>query len=107
MRLVPCSAPPEPLDRAPQTALQNEVEQGGKWDGFWSHSNDAYYARCISRDGAVRWYHITDEGISAKAEPARVLPFRGDAMRRASVIVAESPSGRPMLVGSRLRRGDR
>src|SRR5580765_3277072 len=107
MRLVPCSAPSEPLDSAPQTPLLNEVEQRGSWAGFWSHSNDAYYARCTSREGTVRWYQIADEGASADAESARVLPFRGDAMRRVSVIVAASPSGRPMLVGSRIRRGTR
>ena len=105
MRLVPCSAPLEPLDTAPQTPLFNEVEQSGIWAGFWSHSNDSYYARCTTGEGAVRWYQITDEGISSDVDSARVLPFRGDAMRRVSVIVAASPSGRQMLVGSRIRRG--
>ena len=34
----------------------------------------------------------------------QVLPFRGDAMRRVSLILAASPSGRQMLVGTSARR---
>src|ERR1041385_4839561 len=108
MRLVPCTAPSEPLDAAPQTALLRDPEPGASWDGFWSHSNDGYYARCTSREGAVHWYRITDdEAVSqslSSATDSRVLPFRGDAMRRFSLVVASSPSGRPMLVGGTTRR---
>ena len=108
MRLVPCSPPSEPLDSAPRTALLRDLEPGTDWEGFWSHSTDAYYTRCTTRDGATHWYRITDESMgAASAVPmtsaVRVLPFRGDAMRRVSLIVAESPSGRPMLVGSARR----
>ena len=37
------------------------------------------------------------------AAPGSVLPFRGGAMRRVSLVVANSPGGRPMLVGSAKR----
>lgn len=108
MRLVPCSPPSEPLDAAPRTALLRDLEPGTDWEGFWSHSTDAYYTRCTTRDGATHWYRITDEtmdvaGAVPNATPTRVLPFRGDAMRRVTLILAASPSGRQMLVGSARR----
>jgi hypothetical protein len=107
MRLVPCSAPSEPLDAAPRTALLLDLEPGTDWEGFWSNSTDAYYTRCTTSAGATHWYRISDEGEAALTLPrpsgARVLPFRGDAMRRVSLILAASPSGRPMLVGSARR----
>lgn len=107
MRLVPCTAPSEPLDAAPRTALLLDLEPGTDWEGFWSRSSDAYYTRCTTSEGATHWYRISDDsegGLTlARASGGRVLPFRGNAMRRVSVIVAASPSGRPMLVGSARR----
>jgi hypothetical protein len=110
MRLVPCSPPAEPLDAAPRTALLGDLEPGTAWEGFWSNTTDAYYTRCTTTAGATHWYRISDDSESgltlASSAGARVLPFRGDAMRRVSLILAASPSGRPMLVGS-ARRGAR
>jgi hypothetical protein len=111
MRLVPCSPPIEPLDAAPRTALMRDLEPGADWEGFWSRSTDAYYTRCTTSAGATHWYRISDEadgtvGLTATPAGARVLPFRGEAMRRVSCILAASPSGRPMLVGT-ARRGAR
>jgi len=109
MRLVPCSPPTEPLDAAPQTALLRDTEPGTNWEGFWSHSSDAYYTRCTTREGSSHWYRITDETmepaatIPARVTPTRVLAFRGDGMRRVQLILASSPNGRPMLVGSARR----
>src|SRR5206468_5408956 len=103
MRLVPCSPPSEPLDAAPRTALSRDAEPGTDWEGFWSRATDAYYTRCTTHEGATHWYRITDETVGFGAKPAnpvdsRVLPFRGDAMRRVSLILAASPNGRQMLV---------
>ena len=111
MRLVPCSPPNEPLDAAPRTALLGDMEPGTDWEGFWSRSSDAYYTRCTTTEGATHWYRISDDSesgltLTASTPATRVLPFRGDAMRRLSLILAASPSGRPMLVGS-ARRGAR
>ena len=108
MRLVPCSPPSEPLDAAPRTALLRDLEPGTDWEGFWSHATDAYYTRCTTREGATHWYRITDETMEVAGSlpvngTVRVLPFRGDAMRRVSLVLAASPSGRPMLVGSARR----
>jgi hypothetical protein len=105
MRLVPCSPPTEPLDAAPRTALLRDLEPGTDWEGFWSRSTDAYYTRCTTSQGATHWYRIADEVSDPEDVTAggRVLPFRGDAMRRVNLILAESPSGRPMLVGSARR----
>ena len=109
MRLVPCSPPSEPLDSAPRTALLCEPEPGTDWEGFWSRATDGYYARCTTPEGAAHWYRITDEApepaiMTSVSLAPRVLPFRGDAMRRVSLILAASPNGRPMLVGSSARR---
>jgi hypothetical protein len=109
MRLVPCSPPSEPLDAAPQTALLCDLEPGTDGEGFWSQSTGTYYTRCTTREGATHWYRISDDSEAGLTQdpPAspttRVLPFRGDAMRRVSLILAASPSGRPMLVGSARR----
>ena len=108
MRLGPCSPPTEPLDAAPRTALLRDLEPGTDWEGFWSQSNDAYYTRCTTSGGATHWYRISDDsegGLTlAPTGPAtRVLQFRGDAMRRVSLILAASPNGRPMLVGTARR----
>jgi hypothetical protein len=108
MRLVPCSPPAEPLDVAPRTALLRDAEPGTDWQGFWSHSSDAYYTRCTTREGSTHWYRITDEtmevaGSAPRVTATRVLPFTGSAMRRVQLILAASPSGRPMLVGSARR----
>ena len=108
MRLVPCSPPPEPLDAAPRTALLRDAEPGIAWEGFWSRATDGYYTRSTTSDGVTRWYRISDEigpvGVAPR-DSMQVLPFRGDAMRRVSLILAASPSGRQMLVGSSARRG--
>ena len=109
MRLVPCSPPSEPLDAAPRTALLRDPEPGTDWEGFWSRATDAYYTRCTTHEGTTHWYRITDEtmelaGTTPVTAAARVLPFRGDTMRRVSLILAASPNGRPMLVGSSARR---
>ena len=108
MRLVPCTPPIEPLDAAPRTALLRDLEPGTDWEGFWSRSTDAYYTRCTTSEGAIHWYRISDDSeagltLAAPTTATRVLPFRGNAMRRVSLILAASPSGRQMLVGSARR----
>ena len=109
MRLVPCSPPSEPLDAAPRTALLGDIEPAADWEGFWSRATDSYYTRCTTHEGATHWYRITDESmevasLGAVTTASRVLPFRGAGMRRVSLILAASPNGRPMLVGSSARR---
>ncbi len=106
MRLVPCTPPTEPLDTAPTTALLREA--AAEWDGFWSRSSDAYYARHTMHDGRMEWYRMDDMANrdpepTPIVAPPRVLPFRGDAMRRVALVVAASPGGRQMLVGSTKR----
>jgi hypothetical protein len=108
MHLVLCTAPTEPLDSAPRTALLQGADEAGSWDGFWSRSSDAYYARCTALDGRIEWYRMDDDvGAAPDADTVapftRVLSFRGDGMRRVAVVVAASPSGRQMLVGTARR----
>ena len=111
MRLVPCTPPTEPLDAAPRTALVRDAEPQVEWHGFWSRLSDAYYARRTADDGSTQWFRMDDEiavldgDRASSADGSRVLPFRSQAMRRVSLVVAESPNGRQMLVGSTRRAG--
>lgn len=121
MHLVSCTTPPGSLEAAPRTALLAEPsasdgEQADQWDGFWCAQTDAYYARCTHRDGEVEWFSLADDETDAAAfddERAETVLRAAPLSRRASessarvaVIVARSPDGRGMLVGSG-RRGRR
>ena len=101
MRLVTCPSPLEPLEDAPRTALLADFVEGERWDGFWS--SDVYYVRCTRRQGEVEWFKLADEVAvaSTPAEP-RVLALRANGVPRArvAVVVAKSPNGRRMLIGS-------
>ena len=106
MHLVSCPPPAsqEPLEAAPQTALLMDHAEGERWDGFWSA--DSYVLRCTRRGGEVEWYMLEDDAeLSAHSADAR-QPRNGaapDARSRVNVVVARSPNGRRMLVGSARR----
>jgi hypothetical protein len=105
MRLVSCATPPEPLEEAPRTALLADLTEGERWDGFWSA--DAYYVRCTKDAGDVAWFQLADDVApqSSAQSGARVLALRptGRSGSRVSVVVARSPNGHRMLVGSTRR----
>jgi hypothetical protein len=103
MRLVSCATPPEPLEEAPRTALLADLTEGERWDGFWSA--DAYYVRCTKDAGEVAWFRLADDVAPSTQSGARVLALRPAARAgsRVSVVVARSPNGRRMLVGSTRR----
>ena len=106
MHLVRCATPQEPLEDAPRSALLADFIEGEAWDGFWSSQTDAYYVRCTRTTGATEWFELADEAASAEPAEARVLPLhRGQSSSgaRVTVIVAKSPSGRGMLVGTARR----
>src|SRR6185436_13572858 len=113
MQLVPCSAPKEPLEDAPQTALVAEHVQGDggseSWDGFWS--SDAYFIRCTRENGEIEWFQLADEDgldhAAQRADGGRVLTFPTKARLQTRVILAKSPAGRGMLVGSAQRASAR
>lgn len=100
MRLVSCATPPGPLEDAPRTALLADLTEGERWDGFWSA--DSYYVRCTKDAGDVTWFRLADDVASPASTGARVLALRpqGRSTSRVSVVVARSPNGRRMLVGS-------
>ena len=107
MHLVSCARPPEPLEDAPRTALLADLNEGECWDGFWSSGSDAYYVRCTRCNGEVEWFELADE-VAAPAAPSpdpRVLALRpkNQSQTRVAVVVAQSPDGRRMLVGSARR----
>jgi hypothetical protein len=108
MHLVSCATPQEPLEAAPRTALLADLTEGERWEGFWS-SDDAYFVRCTKENGDVQWYKLADdEVVRPKVAPAtRVLTFPTNGRLQTRVVVARSPSGRGMLVGSAGRVGAR
>jgi hypothetical protein len=105
MHLVSCATPQEPLEDAPRTALLADLTEGESWDGFWSC--DAYYVRCTRSSGAVEWFEVADDEATLQPIEPRVLPLRPKtrgSSSRVSVVVAQSPDGRRMLVGGSARR---
>ena len=118
MHLVSCNTPSGSLEAAPRTALVAEPSVGENdpadlWDGFWSSQTDGYYARCTHRDGEVEWFEVADEPTEGPSDASKdasdVAPRQRSAVctgARVAVIVARSPDGRRMLVGSG-RRGSR
>jgi hypothetical protein len=110
MHLVSCPRPQEPLEDAPRTALLADLVEGERWDGFWSSQSDAYYVRCTRRQGDIEWFKLADEAAAPSTQPeTRVLALRakGATRSRVAVIVAQSPSGRRMLIGSAGRTSTR
>jgi len=99
MHLASCAAPPEPLEDAPRSALLTDSTVAEQWDAFWS--SDAYYVRRTTECGEVEWFELVDD------EPAHVTDSRVLTLQtktrprtRVTVVVAQSPDGRRMLVGS-------
>jgi hypothetical protein len=103
MRLVSFATPQGPLEDAPRSALLADLTEGERWDGFWSA--DAYYVRCTKDAGDIAWYRLADDVAPPAQTGARVLALRPQsrATSRVSVVVAQSPNGRRMLVGSARR----
>jgi hypothetical protein len=104
MHLVSCATPHDPLEAAPCTALLSEAPEAERWEGFWAE--DTYYVRFTARDGVESWYQLADdEPVAPRDEETRVLIFRSKTQRRSRVtaVVAQSPAGRRMLVGSARR----
>jgi len=102
MHLVSCATPPEPLEAAPRSALLTDAVDGELWDGFWS--SDAYYVRHTTSAGEVEWFAVADDEPTGSVDP-RVLTLRPKTRSRSrvSVVIAQSPDGRRMLVGSARR----
>jgi hypothetical protein len=116
MQLVACSAPNEPLESAPRSALLAEAPEGEQWEGFWSA--DVYFVRRITEHGQTEWFRLADEDVSARATGAaarradgqhttRVLTFPTKARLQTRVVVAQGPDGRRMLVGNAQRASRR
>lgn len=106
MHLVSRATPHEPLEAAPRTALLADQVEGERWDGFWSSESDAYYVRCTRDGGDVEWFELADEVALPAVEPdSRVLALRPKTgmQSRVAVVVARSPNGRRMLVGTARR----
>jgi len=106
MHLVSCDSPPEPLETAPRSGLLADLTEGEQWDGFWSSDSDAYFVRCTRQSGTTEWFKVADDEASEPAgNELRVLTLRPKTrpQSRVSVVVAQSPDGRRMLVGSARR----
>jgi len=107
MHLVSCARPQEPLEDAPRTALLANHTDGEQWDGFWS--SDAYYVRCTRGEGQVEWFKLADDAPKPGGPEPRVIALRSKspARSRVAVVVAKSPNGLRMLVGSAQRKTTR
>lgn len=106
MHLVTCARPQEPFEAAPVSGLLADEKDGNRWDGFWAAGSDEYFVRCTRKDGETEWYRLEDEvglGRTSEAREARVLALRAGNRSRVAVVVAQSPDGRRMLVGSARR----
>jgi len=93
----------EPLETAPRTALLADSVDGDRWDGFWSGQSDDYFVRRTTADGETEWFCVADDEAPNRAAEVRVMELRPRNARRVSLIVAQSPDGRRMLVGSARR----
>lgn len=105
MHLVSCASPQDPLEAAPRTALLADLKEGERWEGFWS--SDVYFVRCTRQGGEIEWFRVADEDVGASGAPEpRTTPHRGsrtvgsNAHTRVAVVVARSPNGQRMLIGS-------
>jgi hypothetical protein len=112
MQLVACPTPKEPLESAPRSALLAEAPAGEQWEGFWSA--DAYFVRRITEQGHTEWFRLADEAAPARSDrrtpgqgATRVLNFPTKARFQTRVVIAQSPDGRRMLVGSARRASRR
>jgi hypothetical protein len=99
MHLASCAAPPEPLEVAPRSALLTDSTEAEQWDAFWS--SDAYYVRRTSGCGEIEWFELVDDEPTHGAD-SRILTLQTKTRprTRVTVVVAKSPDGRRMLVGS-------
>jgi hypothetical protein len=109
MHLVPCACPQEPLEDAPRTALLADLTEGERWEGFWA--SDTYLVRCTRGTGEVEWFRLADDAAERADKAGRktdtnegtrvlVFPTRLRSPRQTRVVVAKSPDGRRMLVGT-------
>jgi hypothetical protein len=119
MHLVSCARPIEPLEDAPCSSLLIDAAKGA-WTGYWSTTDEGYYARCQHPDGSEEWFRMYEEGIGIRATPMASVaaipaaPPRGAAsrgvgmddttraraQRRVMLLLARSTSARGILVGS-------
>jgi hypothetical protein len=106
MHLVACLPPQEPLEIAPRSALLADLTDGEEWEGFWAL--DLYYVRCTRADGSVEWFRLADDDSrnerGDRRKETRVLHFpTSHRPLQTRVLVAKSPDGRRMLVGTATR----
>ena len=119
MHLVSCARPNEPLEDAPCSSLLIDAAKGA-WTGYWSTTDEGYYARCQHPDGSEEWFRMYEEGIGIRATPMasvtaipaaplRTTASRGVGMddttraraqRRVMLLLARSTGARGILVGS-------
>src|SRR6266581_7444732 len=107
MHLVTCARPEEPFEHAPRTALLAEPaeseREGARWEGFWSAQSDDYFVCCTKIDGATEWFRVEDDVVTRHPPEQRVIELRPANRKRVALIIAQSPGGRRMLVGSARR----
>jgi len=108
MHLVSCARPIEPLEDAPRSSLLTD-SASGSWTGFWSTTDEGYYARLRRHDGGEEWFRLAEEANAASTEGRTPTPIfgvriqgaaRANARRRVMLLLARSTSARGILVGN-------
>jgi hypothetical protein len=103
MHLVSCARPIEPLEDAPRSSLLHE-SASGSWTGFWSTTDESYYARLRRTDGEEEWFRLAEDATERRTPTpplgVRVQPARINAQRRVMLLLARSSSARGILVGN-------
>ena len=104
MHLVSCAPPTQPLEVAPRSSLSDP--ECGKWDGFWSTTDESYFTRCTYEDGSQMWFQLVegsnDGALSATGtygmDAGGVDP--NHARRSVMLLVGRSAGARGILVGN-------
>lgn len=105
VQLLPCNRPTGILESAPRTSLRADSAHE-RWEGYWSVSDEGYYARCACDDGSEQWYRVADEVTNESLTDSRVIPFRRRKVTydARQMLLISRPGQRPILVGTSRRR---
>ena len=110
MHLVSCAPPTQPLEVAPRSSLSDP--ECGKWDGFWSTTDEAYFTRCTYEDGSQMWFKLVegapDHALYATGTYDVVSGATADpihARRSVMLLVGRSAGTRGILVGNARSKG--
>jgi hypothetical protein len=106
MHLVSCAPPTQPLEVAPRSSLSDP--ECGKWDGFWSTTDEAYFTRCTYEDGSQMWFQLVESSDdhllyatgTYGMDSSGLAADPNYARRSVMLLVGRSAGARGILVGN-------